>query len=112
MEICSRCNNEFIVGARFCHICGTEREAQPKIAKSGLSRHLDLGFLRESLGLGWGSLVAFIAGLLCLGCAAGTGFLYTASTLLDWQAVQIWRIEWLLGAAASLLAGILLKRAA
>jgi hypothetical protein len=31
---------------------------------------------------------------------------------LDWQAVQLWRIEWLLGATASFLAGILLKKSA
>jgi hypothetical protein len=42
--------------------------------------------------------------------AALAGFLYKAETLVDWQAIQVWRIEWLLGAAAALLAGILLKK--
>jgi hypothetical protein len=37
--------------------------------------------------------------------------MFTAGTVLDWQAVQIWRVEWLLGAAAAFLAGILLKKA-
>jgi hypothetical protein len=36
--------------------------------------------------------------------------MYTAATVLDWQAVQIWRIEWLLASAAAFLAGILLKK--
>jgi hypothetical protein len=36
--------------------------------------------------------------------------IYKAQTMVDWQAIQTWRIEWLLGATAALLAGILLKR--
>jgi hypothetical protein len=35
---------------------------------------------------------------------------FTATTVLDWQAVQVWRIEWLLAAAVAFLAAILLKR--
>jgi hypothetical protein len=30
--------------------------------------------------------------------------------VLDWQAIQLWRIEWLLGAAAAFVAGCLLKK--
>jgi hypothetical protein len=52
----------------------------------------------------------FVIGLACMIAAALTGVVYRAQTLVEWQAVQIWRIEWLLGAAAALLAGILLKR--
>ncbi len=76
----------------------------------GLTHYLDFRILRESLGLTIGSLIAFIVGVICAGAAIATGMLYTATTVLDWQAVQIWRIEWLLGAAAAFLAGILLKR--
>jgi len=39
-----------------------------------------------------------------------TGIIYTAATVLDWQAVQIWRVEWLLAAIGAFLVGILLKR--
>jgi hypothetical protein len=42
-------------------------------------------------------------------CAALTGVIYKAHSLMEWQAIQTWRIEWLLAAAAALLAGILLK---
>jgi hypothetical protein len=31
-------------------------------------------------------------------------------TAVDWQAIQLWRIEWLLGAVAAFIAGALLKR--
>jgi len=42
--------------------------------------------------------------------AISVGWVYSAQTLSDFQAIQLWRIEWLLGAAAAFLAGILLKR--
>jgi hypothetical protein len=39
-----------------------------------------------------------------------TGFIYKADTLVDWQAIQVWRIEWLLAGCLAMLAGILLKK--
>jgi hypothetical protein len=76
-----------------------------------MGRYMDFHAIREALGLTIGSLIAFVLGVACVGCAVATGLMYTATTLLDWQAVQIWRIEWLLAAVAAFLAGILLKRA-
>lgn len=110
--ICDQCGTEFLVGSRFCHVCGSERE--PLVGDSAGGRWLqllDFTRIREALGLSIGSLVAFIAGIACIVAAVVTGFMFTASTLLDWQAVQVWRIEWLLAAAAAFLAGILLKKA-
>jgi hypothetical protein len=109
-EVCPRCSSEFVIGSRFCHVCGAEREPQPEINSPGLSRYLNFHFIRDSVGLSIGSLIAFIAGLGCVAAAIATGLLYTASTVLDWQAVQVWRMEWLMAAAAAFLAGILLKR--
>ena len=57
------------------------------------------------------SIVALIVGIICTLAAVGTGLVYTATTVLDWQAVQVWRIEWLLAAVVAFLAGILLKAA-
>ena len=48
--------------------------------------------------------------MTCMVAALLTGILYKTDTLVDWQAVQLWRIEWLLASSAALLAGILLKR--
>ena len=109
---CDQCGTEFVMGSRFCHVCGAERE--PLVGASTVGRWaeiLDFNRIRESLGLSIGSLIAFIAGIACVIAAIATGFMYTAATVLDWQAVQIWRIEWLLAAAATFLAGILLKKA-
>ena len=66
--------------------------------------------IRRKLELSLGSLVFLILGLACMTGAVVTSLIYKTETLVDWQAVQVWRIEWLLGAAAALLAGILLKK--
>jgi hypothetical protein len=107
VEVCDRCGTEFVVGARFCHVCGGTRESAPR---QRWTRILEFQQIKDSLGLSTGSLVAFIAGIACVLAAIAVGFIFSAATLLDWQAVQLWRIEWLLGAAAAFLLGILLKR--
>ena len=107
VEVCDRCGTEFVVGARFCHVCGGTRDSLPR---RRWTRLLEFQQIKDSLGLSTGSLVAFIAGIACVLAAIAVGFIFSAATLLDWQAVQLWRIEWLLGAAAAFLLGILLKR--
>jgi hypothetical protein len=54
-------------------------------------------------------MVCLVAGLICLGAAIATGFIYTASTLVDWQAIQIWRGEWMIAAGVAFICGILLN---
>jgi hypothetical protein len=110
-QVCERCGTDFVVGSRFCHVCGTDRQVGLNSSgKTGVRAWLDFASLREALGQTNGSLVTLFLGMACLIAAAITGFLYTATTLLDWQAVQIWRIEWLLAAVAVFVAGVLLKR--
>lgn len=107
---CPECGTEFVVGSRFCHVCGAEREALAGGGSHSFTKWLELTRIRETIGLSVGSLVCLIAGATCLIAAVVTGFIYTANTVLDWQAVQVWRIEWLLAATAALVAGILLKK--
>jgi len=127
-EACGDCGTEFLLGAGFCHVCGATRllhrvsetsrtgwtrHIDFSVLKSGLvpwGRQLEFGHIKDQLGLPTGSMVAFLIGLGCALAAILTGLIFSASTVLDWQAVQVWRIEWLLGAAACFLAGILLKR--
>lgn len=71
---------------------------------------LDFHALRRRLNLSTAALICFIAGVGAISAAACVGFIYSANTLIDWQAIQIWRIEWLLVAAVALLCGILLNR--
>jgi len=106
---CEQCSTEFIMGSRYCHVCGAERE--PLVGGSTpWFEVLEFARVRDALGLSTASLVAFIIGIGCVLAAIATGIVFNASTVLDWQAVQAWRIEWLLAATASFLAGILLKK--
>jgi hypothetical protein len=112
---CWRCGIEYSRGARFCHICGSDRDPRAQAARKETPQPhtaelLELKTLRQRLGLSVPCLVFFLLGITCMIGAALTGFVYKAETLVDWQAVQTWRIEWFLGATASMLAGILLKK--
>lgn len=110
-ENCARCGTQFVAGSRFCHICGTAREPQFVAHHVPWARLLDVHRMQTRLGLSLASMIAFVLGVICTLAAIGTGLIYTTSTVLDWQAVQIWRIEWLLAAVVALLAGILLRKA-
>ena len=105
------CGAEYLMGARYCHICGADR-----VPNMGLGRYtfnwvewLDFASIRERTGFGTVSLVLFVVGVACAIAALAVGWLYTANTLQDWQAVQLWRIQWLLGAGVAFLAAIALK---
>jgi hypothetical protein len=54
-------------------------------------------------------LIAFVIGLACIAGALLVG-LMTAKTLVDWEAIQYYRAEWLLAAITSFVLGILLKK--
>lgn len=124
---CWRCGATYPPEARFCHICGSEREPGASTSANSASREVQdsqftapakegdrspktarLDYLRRH-GPSMACLLFFLIGLACMIAAVLTGFIYKAQTLVEWQAVQIWRIEWLLGAAAALLAGVVLK---
>lgn len=72
-------------------------------------RSLQFHEIKSRLGLSTASMVAFMIGLGCIGGALLVGLL-TAKTLVDWQAIQFYRIEWLLAATSAFVAGILLKK--
>lgn len=109
-QACERCGTEYMVGARFCHSCGTSRTTQSSLVQTMVSQ-LDFQNVREKLGLPMGSLVAFLIGLGCVFAALSVRIVYTPQRLVDWQAIQLYCIQWLLGAMAAFIAGILLKKA-
>ncbi|MGA8491358.1 MAG: hypothetical protein WB711_13100 [Terriglobales bacterium] len=118
VEVCDHCETEFMIGARFCHGCGATR--QTRAAANAvhswtpvlrLLRVLDFQNVKEWLGLSMASLIAFFAGLGCLLAAITVGTIYSVQTLADFQAIQSWRIQWLLAALVAFVAGILLKQA-
>ncbi len=108
-EVCDGCGSEFVMGARFCHVCGNSRRDEATATPRWMEA-LDFEHIRGVLGLSVGSLVAFIFGMACVIAAIAVGFIYSANTLVDWQAVQTWRIEWMLAGVVAFVAGILLKK--
>ncbi len=66
--------------------------------------------IKRWIGLPTAALIAFMIGLGCVVGAIGVSLFYRASNLVEFQAIQMWRIEWLLAATASFVAGILLKK--
>ncbi|HWR36419.1 MAG TPA: zinc ribbon domain-containing protein [Clostridia bacterium] len=110
--LCANCGTEYALGARFCHVCGAERETQMGMGgvRPAFSRMLDFDQIKERLGMSSASLVLMVVGFACALAAMLTGVIYTANTVLDWQAVQIWRIEWMLAALVAFGAAILLRK--
>jgi len=111
VDACNRCGTEFIVGSRFCHSCGSGRAGV--VPTSRLREKITLAHftgLAERFELSTVAFIAFVAGIACLLAAAAVGVVFSTQRVIDWQAVQLWRIEWLLGAVAAFVAGCLLKK--
>ncbi|HEX3739125.1 MAG TPA: hypothetical protein VHV29_05305 [Terriglobales bacterium] len=113
-EACGRCGTEFMVGAAFCHICGGHRHRSDLVPSQSwtkyfeLLRALEFSSVTEWFGLPLPALCAFLLGLAFLIVALTMG-LVTVHDNSDFQAVQLWRIQWLIVSCASFLAGILLR---
>lgn len=109
-NLCLKCGAEAVLVGQFCHVCGAQRTTDTPNRTHGLASWFDFAAVREATGLGPAALLAFILGCGCVIAAAIIGLAFTASTVLEWQAIQLWRIEWLLAAIALFGAGILLKK--
>jgi hypothetical protein len=113
VQTCGNCGTEFVMGAGFCHVCGSARLVEvPLTNTDSWTHYVQFHQIKRFFGLSTASLMAFLLGLGCALAALLVGFFFSANTVLDWQAVQVWRIEWLLGAVACFVAGILLRRPA
>lgn len=74
------------------------------------THYLHFHEIKRWIGLPTAALISFMIGLGCVAGAIGVSLFYKASNLAEFQAIQMWRIEWLLAATASFVAGILLKK--
>ena len=102
---CKKCGTDLKLGAEFCHVCGRW------VFGSNLFR-LMRG-IREAVALTGLDLPVFI----CMMTAAVfavislfVGVRIEPKTVGEWQIIQYWRIEWLLGAIMMLLFGVLFKK--
>ncbi len=113
---CRACGTEYMVGAGFCHVCGASRA--PKTSSTAQHWNQTVEFLKalefhrikDWFALPTASLICFLAGIGCILGAIAVGIIYSVQNLADFQAIQLWRIEWLLAAVVAFLAGILLRR--
>ena len=113
-DACRRCGTEFMVGAAFCHICGNNRHRADAPPTRNWMKYLEpvrslyLSRIKIWFGLPLASLVAFLMGVGFILVALTMG-LMSVHDYSDFEAIQLWRIQWLMGACAAFLAGILLK---
>lgn len=107
---CTICGTSYAPGARFCHLCGLAREDDLRAkAKSPIMDWLYFERIREQTGLSALSLVLVLVAAVFMLATIMTGLVYSTSTIAQWQAVQTWRIEWLLATLAALIAAMLFK---
>lgn len=110
LTACSRCGAEFMIAAQFCHICGTARYASGHTHSGTVQKSVSSEFnVLETLGLPCG--LALCAGVGCLVFAIGIGLVYPDQNFADFESIQFWRMEWLMGAVAAFALAILLKPA-
>lgn len=107
---CRHCGTEFIVSSLYCHACGAKRPDLNAARTLEIPGRAELASLGERLGLTMPAVAAFLLGMLCLLGALAVSVFFSARTALDWQAIQLWRIEWLLAAVAAFVAGCLFKK--
>jgi hypothetical protein len=110
VEACDGCSSEFMVGARFCYVCGSPRVMPSPESALSWTRYFEFHHIKQALGLPVPALVAFLIGLGCLLATISVGFIYAVQNFADFQAIQFWRMEWLLAAIAAFVAAILLRR--
>src|SRR4051812_36349184 len=112
IPMCAKCGADYVVGSRFCHVCGVGRDERARSQSSSFGDKLKtMARVPELLNLSIASTVLFALGAFCAVAAIAVGFIYSAQTLVDWQAVQVWRIEWMLSSLIAFLAAQLLKSA-
>jgi len=107
---CRHCGTEFIVSSLYCHACGAKRPDLQAARTLEIPGRAELASLAERLGLTTPAVVALLLGVFCLVGALAVSVVFSPRTALDWQAIQLWRIEWLLGSVAAFVAGCLLKK--
>jgi hypothetical protein len=110
VAFCTGCGTPYAAGARFCHVCGLGREEDLHLEKRNLiGDWLDFDRLQEQSGLSKISLVLVLAAAVFMLATVMTGLVYNTSSIAEWQAVQTWRIEWLLATVVAILAAMLFK---
>src|SRR3954471_7509448 len=83
---CAKCGADYVIGSRFCHVCGAGRDERAR-KQSGtfVEKVKTIATLPELLDLSLASTILFALGTFCAIAAIAVGFIYSAQTLVDWQ---------------------------
>jgi hypothetical protein len=102
---CKKCGTDLKLGAEFCHVCGRW------VFGSNLSRLMNSTRSAVSrIGIELPVLICMATAALFAVISLFVGIRIEPKTIGEWQVIQYWRIEWLLGAIVTLLFGILLRK--
>jgi hypothetical protein len=102
---CKRCGTDLKLGAEFCHVCGRW------VFGSNLSRLMKgTQAALSQLGIELPVLVCMATAAVFAVISLFVGIRINPKTIGEWQVIQYWRIEWLLGAIVMLLFGVLLRK--
>jgi hypothetical protein len=102
---CKKCGTDLKLGAEFCHVCGRW------VFGSNLSRLMKATHAALShLGIEVPVLVCMATAAIFAVISMFVGIRTDPKTIAEWQVIQYWRIEWLLGAIVMLLFGVLLRK--
>jgi hypothetical protein len=102
---CKKCGTDLKLGAEFCHVCGRW------VFGSNLSRLMKATHAALSqLGIELPVLICMATAAVFAVISMFVGIRMDPKTIGEWQVIQYWRIEWLLGAIVMLLFGVLLRK--
>src|SRR3954465_2392283 len=84
-QMCAQCGADYVLGSRFCHVCGAGRDESTRERASSVQEKLAfVSRIPEALNLSIASTLLFAIGTLCAIAAIAVGFIYSATTLVDW----------------------------
>ena len=102
---CKKCGTDLKLGAEFCHVCGRW------VFGSNLSRFMKgTRAAMSQIGMELPVLICMATAAVFAVISLFVGIRMDPKTIGEWQVIQYWRIEWLLGAIVMLLFGVLLRK--
>src|SRR6202142_2143087 len=89
------CGTEFIVSSLFCHACGAKRAELNPVPAFEIPGWSELASIGHRIGPPCPAPFVFLFGVLGVGGCLAVVLFFSPRPALDWQAIQLWRIEWL-----------------
>src|SRR3954463_9273539 len=76
--MCAKCGADYVIGSRFCHVCGAGRDERVRRQSSTFADRLKMmARLPELLNLSIASTILFALGACCAIASIAVGFIYS-----------------------------------